>query len=94
MTAEELLLQEYAEWLQIAASAVPDYTPAAFLLERHNEANQRRIDEALERFDKYADGDGSSGPANVLIAIRRILQDDRPYTINTTLTGQTERIYT
>jgi hypothetical protein len=47
MTDEELLLQEYAEWLQLAASAIPDTSPAAFLLERRNEANEVKIRNAL-----------------------------------------------
>ncbi|MET4703079.1 hypothetical protein [Frigoribacterium sp. UYMn621] len=102
-TDDENLLNEYEVWREsVASQHTIDLTPAAFLKEQRDEANQWRISEAKANLHKWIGEleqheedyiDVNSAIGNCW-RILNGLEDDRPYVIDSTLTGQTERIYT
>lgn len=100
---DKFLLEEFTEWLAVAANTPLDLSVDAFLTERRHRDNERRIAEVLNELGEhyppagYQDLDLPNDhmfALDTLYFVREALKGDYPYTTNTTITGATERIYT
>lgn len=100
---QRALLNNYETWRAIEENktATIDVSVEAFLKELDNEANARRVKEAvdiavrtIEDVDRFPEDEDFGQALQALVDIRGILIDDRPTILVTTLAGPTTLEFT